>query len=76
MWDNFFQDIDIVGENVYMMDGNAEDLDQECVDYENKIKEAGGIHLWVAGGCRGGYNGETRMNCAVSVVTTTTTILN
>ncbi|KAK2170239.1 hypothetical protein NP493_1156g01006 [Ridgeia piscesae] len=49
MWNNFFQDIDITGENVNIMDGNAEDLDQECADYEAKIKEAGGIHLFVAG---------------------------
>ena len=37
-----------------IMDGNAEDLDQECADYEAKIKEAGGIHLFVAGGSMGG----------------------
>ena len=53
MWNNFFQDIDITGENVNIMDGNAEDLDQECADYEAKIKEAGGIHLLVAGGSIG-----------------------
>ena len=32
-----------------MLDGNAEDLDQECEAYEAKIKDAGGIELFVAG---------------------------
>ena len=49
MWNNFFQHVDIQSENVQMLDGNADDLDQECEAYEAKIKEAGGIELFVAG---------------------------
>ena len=32
-----------------MLDGNAADLEKECADYETKIKEAGGIQLFVGG---------------------------
>lgn len=31
------------------MDGNAEDLNAECESYEQKIKDAGGIELFVGG---------------------------
>ena len=49
MWTNFFKHIDIHPENVHLLDGNAKDLDQECRNYEQKIKEAGGIDLFVGG---------------------------
>ena len=49
MWNNFFQHVDIQSENVHILDGNADDLDQECEAYEAKIKDAGGIELFVAG---------------------------
>ena len=31
------------------MNGNAEDLVEECKDYERKISEAGGIELFIGG---------------------------
>lgn len=49
MWSNFFKHIDIDPENVNLLDGNAEDLEKECQDYEKKIEESGGIHLFVGG---------------------------
>jgi len=49
MWSNFFKHIDILPENVHLLDGQAKDLEAECVNYEAKIKEAGGIHLFVGG---------------------------
>jgi len=49
MFDNFFQHIDIDPKNVNILDGNAEDLNQECELYEKKIQEAGGIELFVGG---------------------------
>ncbi len=49
MWNNFFSHIDINGENVNILDGNAPDLDAECENYENKIEQAGGIDLFVGG---------------------------
>lgn len=49
MWNNLFKHIDILPENAHMLDGNAADLEKECADYETKIKEAGGIQLFVGG---------------------------
>lgn len=49
MWSNFFKHIDIDPKNVHLLDGNAEDLCAECNRYEEDIKKAGGIHLFVGG---------------------------
>lgn len=49
MWNNFFKHIDIVPENVNILDGNAADLQLECQSYEEKIKAAGGVHLFIGG---------------------------
>ena len=49
MWNNFFKHIDITAENVNILNGNAEDLEQECADYEARIVEAGGIDLFMGG---------------------------
>ena len=49
MWNNFFSHIDIKKENVNILNGNAEDLDKECAEYEARIKAAGGIDLFMGG---------------------------
>jgi len=49
MWNNFFSHIDIPEKNVHILNGNAPDLQAECTSYEQKIKEAGGIDLFVGG---------------------------
>ncbi len=49
MYKNFFSHIDIQEENIYILDGNAKDLDKECKDYEAKIESYGGIHLFLGG---------------------------
>lgn len=49
MWNNFFKHIDIQPQNVNIPDGNAKDLEQECLNYEKKMKEYGGIHLFMGG---------------------------
>ena len=49
MWSNFFSHIDIPAENVNILNGNAEDLEDECAAYEAKIKEVGGIDLFMGG---------------------------
>ncbi|KAM9266196.1 glucosamine-6-phosphate deaminase 1 isoform 2-T2 [Cariama cristata] len=49
MWNNFFKHIDISAENVHILDGNAPDLQAECNAFEDKIKAAGGIELFVGG---------------------------
>lgn len=49
MWNNFFKHVDISAENVHILDGNAADLQAECDAFEDKIKAAGGIELFVGG---------------------------
>ena len=49
MWNNFFNHIDIRKENVNILNGNASDLAAECARYETKIKNYGGIHLFLGG---------------------------
>ena len=45
MHENFFKHIDIKGENVNILDGLAENLEEECQRYEDKIKSVGGSYL-------------------------------
>jgi glucosamine-6-phosphate deaminase len=35
--------------NVNILDGNAEDLVKECNQFEEKIKQAGGVDLFIGG---------------------------
>lgn len=49
MWNNFFKHIDILPENAHILDGNASDLSEECLKYENEIAQAGGIELFIGG---------------------------
>lgn len=49
MWNNFFNQIDILPENTNLLNGNALDLEAECQAYEDKIKKVGGIHLFLGG---------------------------
>ncbi|MBO4944058.1 MAG: glucosamine-6-phosphate deaminase [Muribaculaceae bacterium] len=49
MWTNFFNQIDILPENVNILNGNAEDPCAECQRYEDKIKSYGGIDLFMGG---------------------------
>lgn len=44
-----FSHIDIPKENVNILNGNAPDLEAECASYEEKIKKAGGVNLFVGG---------------------------
>ena len=49
MWDNLFSHIDIDKTNVNILNGNAKDLEKECIEYEKKILKAGGIDLFLGG---------------------------
>lgn len=49
MKNNFFDHIDIPKENINILNGNADDLEAECADYEARIKAAGGIDLFLGG---------------------------
>ncbi len=49
MWQNFFNHIDIKKKNVHILNGMAEDPEAECRAYEEAIKEAGGVDLFLGG---------------------------
>ena len=49
MWHNFFKHINIKPENVHILNGNAANLMKECNDFEQKIKAAGGVELFIGG---------------------------
>ncbi|MDD6729203.1 MAG: glucosamine-6-phosphate deaminase [Eubacteriales bacterium] len=59
MHDNLFNSINIPEENINFLDGNAEDMEQECISYEEKIKNAGGIDIQLLGI---GSNGHIAFN--------------
>jgi glucosamine-6-phosphate deaminase len=49
MWNNFFRHIDIPAKNVNILNGNAGNAEAECAGYEARIREAGGIDLFLGG---------------------------
>ncbi len=59
MHENLFDHINIPEENINFLNGNAEDLEQECRDYEKRIKAAGGIDIQLLGI---GSNGHIAFN--------------
>lgn len=59
MHECLFNHIDILPENIHIPDGtiNNKDIHQYCIDYENQIKEAGGIDFQLLGIGRTGHIG-------------------
>ena len=49
MANNLFNHIDCPKENIHILNGNAENLDEECARYEELIHQAGGIDLFLGG---------------------------
>ena len=49
MHENFFEHIDIPKNNINILNGNADDLEKECYNYEMKIQAYGGIDLFMGG---------------------------
>jgi len=49
MYKHFFSHVDLNPLNVNLLDGNAPDLEAECLAYEEKIARVGGIKLFVGG---------------------------
>ena len=82
MWNTFFNHVDITPANVNILNGNAPDLQKECDEYEEKIRRAGGIDLFLGGVGEDGHlafnepfsslNSRTR----VKTLTTDTRIAN
>lgn len=60
---NLFDHIDIRDSNIHIPNGNASNLNQECLDYEGKIADLGGIDLFFSGV---GHDGHIAFNVAGS----------
>ncbi|NEZ48030.1 glucosamine-6-phosphate deaminase [Clostridium niameyense] len=59
MDNNLFNHINIKRENINIPNGNAEDIEKECANYDNKIYEFGGIDVQILGI---GVNGHIGFN--------------
>lgn len=59
MEEQLFAKINITRNRIYFLDGLAEDMDQECSEYERQIERLGGIDLQVLGI---GTNGHIAFN--------------
>lgn len=59
MQDNLFKHININRNNTHMLNGLAENLEAECINYEAKIAQNGGIDLFIGGV---GVNGHIAFN--------------
>jgi glucosamine-6-phosphate deaminase len=59
MWENFFDQLDIVPANIHLLPGDLprEQVDAECQHYEEAIRAAGGIDLQILGIGRTGHIG-------------------
>jgi glucosamine-6-phosphate deaminase len=49
MWENLFRHTNIRPENIHIPDGNATDIPRHCSEYEEHIRNAGGIDIQVLG---------------------------
>jgi len=72
MWKHLFGRIDIPKENVNILNGNAPDLDAECAGYEERIRKAGGIRLFLGGV---GVDGHLAFNEPGSSLTSRTRVV-
>jgi glucosamine-6-phosphate deaminase len=71
MYEHFFNHLDIKPENVFIPDGSiaSEEIEQFCLDYENKIEAVGGIDAQLLGIGRSGHIGFNEPGSLVSSVT-------
>lgn len=73
MYNNFFNFIDIQKNNINILNGNAENFEDECFRYEEKIKGLGGIHLFLGGM---GADGHIAFNVPGSSLVSATRLVN
>ncbi len=62
MWENLFNHINIAPERVHIPNGLAEDMEAHCLEYEDRIQQAGGIDLQLLGIGANGHIGFNEPN--------------
>ena len=70
---HFFDHININRDNINIPNGNAAGLEKECQDYEEKIKQYGGIDLFLGGM---GADGHIAFNVPGSSLSSRTRVIN
>jgi glucosamine-6-phosphate deaminase len=73
MYRNFFDHVNVVKENIHIPNGNAANLEEECREYEEKIKKYGGIELFLGGM---GADGHIAFNIPGSSLNSCTRLVN
>ena len=80
MNEELFNHINIDPQNTFVPDGKAEDLDEVCKEYDEKIKEAGGIDLQILGIGQNGHiafnEPAKELNAYTSIVDLTESTIN
>ncbi|PJI09218.1 MULTISPECIES: glucosamine-6-phosphate deaminase [Clostridium] len=62
MMENLFKHINIPMENINIPNGNAKNMEEECLNYERKIQQSGGIDIQVLGIGTNGHIGFNEPN--------------
>lgn len=57
MWQNFFSQVNVKPENIFIPDGNCEDVALECESYDQAINSRGGMDILLLGLGRNGHIG-------------------
>ena len=66
MENNFFRHVNLKRENIHMLSGMPEDIDQHCGEFEDKIKALGGIDIQILGIGRNGHIGFNEPSSSLS----------
>lgn len=69
MSENFFKYVNVKPENIHIPNGMCDDIEVECRNYENAIKQAGGISLQLLGIGRNGHIGFNEPDMKFEAVT-------
>ena len=70
---HFFDHVDIDRKNIHIPNGNIAGLEKECQDYEEKIRQFGGIELFLGGM---GADGHVAFNVPGSSLRSRTRLVN
>jgi glucosamine-6-phosphate deaminase len=73
MHNHFFRHINIDKNNIHIPNGNAAGLEKECQEYEEKIRQFGGIQLFLGGM---GVDGHIAFNVPGSSLSSRTRLVN
>lgn len=69
MYENLFKHININPENISILDGMTSDVEKECCQYEEAIRDCGGIDLQILGIGVNGHIGFNEPDTALNVST-------